>query len=139
MLNILLKKLQSRFFNMFCTFVFQTLWCSWAVLGPKHRFYFGGDTGYCPVFKKIGKMYGKFSLAALPIGAYEPRQVFRKRSLLVDPLSCFSFQPVHHNCTHYPVCGMVLTKYPLLLIRMSIPKSGASLYSDDWVNRCSDD
>ena len=51
----------------------QRLWCSWAVLGKTHRFYFGGDTGYCDVFKQVGRMYGPFSLAALPIGAYEPR------------------------------------------------------------------
>ncbi|XP_041349063.1 N-acyl-phosphatidylethanolamine-hydrolyzing phospholipase D-like [Gigantopelta aegis] len=58
-----------------------TLWCSWAVLGPKHRFYFGGDTGYCPVFKTIGQKYGKFSLAAIPIGAYEPRKFMKTQHI----------------------------------------------------------
>ncbi|XP_048252801.1 N-acyl-phosphatidylethanolamine-hydrolyzing phospholipase D-like isoform X2 [Haliotis rufescens] len=52
---------------------FRTLWSSWSVIGPKHRFFFGGDTGYCEVFKQIGHKYGPFSLAAIPIGAYEPR------------------------------------------------------------------
>ena len=51
----------------------KTLWGSWAIIGPKHKFYFGGDTGYCPAFKQIGEMYGPFDLAAIPIGAYEPR------------------------------------------------------------------
>ena len=43
----------------------------------------------------------------------------------VDPLSYFSFQPVHHDwCTKgrgmcYPVCGMVHIKEPLLLIGKS--------------------
>ncbi|KAK3102802.1 hypothetical protein FSP39_014016 [Pinctada imbricata] len=49
------------------------LWCSWAVQGPQQSFFFGGDSGYCDVFKKIGRKYGPFTLAALPIGAYEPR------------------------------------------------------------------
>lgn len=50
------------------------LWCSWAVKGPTHSFYFGGDTGYNKIaFQQIGKKYGPFSLSALPIGAYEPR------------------------------------------------------------------
>lgn len=49
------------------------LWASWAVLSDSYRFYFGGDTGYSPHFKEIGKRLGPFDLAALPIGAYEPR------------------------------------------------------------------
>ena len=49
------------------------LWGSWCIIGPKHRFFFGGDTGYCDVFKVIGQKYGPFDLAAIPIGAYSPR------------------------------------------------------------------
>ncbi len=34
-----------------------------------HRFYFAGDTGYCEQdFAKLGRLYGPFDLAALPIG-----------------------------------------------------------------------
>ena len=49
------------------------LWGSWIIIGPKHRVYFAGDTGYCEVFKQIGQLYGPFDLAAIPIGAYRPR------------------------------------------------------------------
>lgn len=49
------------------------LWGSWSIVGQKHRFFFGGDTGYCDVFKIIGEKFGPFDLAAIPIGAYEPR------------------------------------------------------------------
>ena len=52
------------------------LWGSWIIIGPKHRVYFAGDTGYCDIFKTIGNLYGPFDLAAIPIGAYRPRYFF---------------------------------------------------------------
>nr|XP_033815516.1 N-acyl-phosphatidylethanolamine-hydrolyzing phospholipase D isoform X1 [Geotrypetes seraphini] len=51
----------------------KVLWGSWCVLGPWNRFFFAGDTGYCGAFEQIGKRFGPFDLAAIPIGAYEPR------------------------------------------------------------------
>lgn len=51
----------------------RTLWCGWAVGGPRLKFWFAGDTGYCPVFKDIGRHLGPFDCAAIPIGAYAPR------------------------------------------------------------------
>ena len=53
------------------------LWGGYAVLGAKQRFWFAGDTGYCRVFEDIGKRLGPFDLAAIPIGAYEPRDFMR--------------------------------------------------------------
>ncbi len=47
-----------------------TLWCSWAITGPEHRVFFGGDTGYTEAFTGIGERYGPFDIAVLPIGAY---------------------------------------------------------------------
>jgi L-ascorbate metabolism protein UlaG (beta-lactamase superfamily) len=47
-----------------------TLWASWVVAGPRHRVFFGGDTGYTPAFAGIGARLGPFDLALLPIGAY---------------------------------------------------------------------
>lgn len=47
-----------------------TLWASWAIAGPRHRVFFGGDTGYTPAFAGIGARYGPFDLTVLPIGAY---------------------------------------------------------------------
>ncbi|WP_239020667.1 MBL fold metallo-hydrolase [Nakamurella antarctica] len=49
-----------------------TLWASWALIGPEHRVFFGGDTGPTPGFSAIGRDYGPFDLALLPIGAYNP-------------------------------------------------------------------
>jgi len=51
----------------------EALWGSWAVVGRKGRFWFGGDTAYCDVFRQIGE-FGPFDLAAIPIGAYYPRR-----------------------------------------------------------------
>ena len=53
----------------------KVLWGSWTVVGPKHRFFFAGDTGYCRGFKQIGNKFGPFDFAAIPIGAYKPRFV----------------------------------------------------------------
>ncbi|MGY1915091.1 MBL fold metallo-hydrolase [Blastococcus sp. SYSU DS0973] len=47
-----------------------TLWASWAIAGPRHRVFFGGDTGYTPAFAAIGARFGPFDLTLLPIGAY---------------------------------------------------------------------
>jgi len=49
-----------------------TLWASWAMIGPSHRAYFGGDTGYTKTFAQIGADHGPFDLTLLPIGAYNP-------------------------------------------------------------------
>lgn len=52
----------------------QALWASWVVKGSQDSFFHAGDTGYTDgMFRAIGKAFGPFSLAALPIGAYCPR------------------------------------------------------------------
>ncbi|KAJ3035214.1 hypothetical protein HK097_004264, partial [Rhizophlyctis rosea] len=55
----------------------QTLWSSFVVRGPHNSFFHCGDTGYCSAFAEIGKRYGPITLAALPIGSYEPRWFLR--------------------------------------------------------------
>jgi L-ascorbate metabolism protein UlaG (beta-lactamase superfamily) len=47
-----------------------TLWSSWAIIGPQHRVYFGGDTGYSRSFERIGADHGPFDLTLMPVGAY---------------------------------------------------------------------
>lgn len=54
--------------------VSESLWCSWAVIGPTKRFYFSGWTGFCEEeFGKIGKKLGPFDLSAIAIGHYSPQ------------------------------------------------------------------
>jgi L-ascorbate metabolism protein UlaG (beta-lactamase superfamily) len=49
-----------------------TLWASWVIAGPRHRAFFGGDTGYTKSFAQIGMDHGPFDLTLLPVGAYHP-------------------------------------------------------------------
>src|SRR6185436_5192667 len=50
----------------------ETLWASWAVKGPRHRFFFSGDTGYSESFRAIGAEHGPFDLTLIKIGASDP-------------------------------------------------------------------
>ena len=43
------------------------------MLGPRLRFWFTGDSGYCSVFPEIGERLGPFDLSLIPTGAYAPR------------------------------------------------------------------
>ena len=47
-----------------------TLWASWAIIGPAHRAYFGGDSGYTKSFAEIGADHGPFDVTLMPVGAY---------------------------------------------------------------------
>jgi L-ascorbate metabolism protein UlaG (beta-lactamase superfamily) len=49
-----------------------TLWSSWVVAGPQHRFFFSGDSGYSEAFKSIGTTHGPFDLTLIKIGASDP-------------------------------------------------------------------
>ena len=48
----------------------------WVIEGGGRRIFHSGDTGYGPAFRAIGARYGRFDLALVPIGAYEPRAFF---------------------------------------------------------------
>ncbi|RKT57095.1 MBL fold metallo-hydrolase [Saccharothrix australiensis] len=49
-----------------------TLWASWVILGPRHRVYYSGDTGYFDGYERIGAEYGPFDASLIQIGAYGP-------------------------------------------------------------------
>jgi len=51
----------------------RTLWGAWVIEHPQMRLLFGGDFGYSQDIADLGRRFGSFDLAALPIGAYEPR------------------------------------------------------------------
>ncbi len=55
----------------------KTLWCGWVIETPDFKMYFAGDSGYFSGFREIGRRFGSFDLALIPIGAYLPRWFMR--------------------------------------------------------------
>jgi L-ascorbate metabolism protein UlaG (beta-lactamase superfamily) len=51
---------------------FETLWASFTLIGPKHRVYYGADSGEWDGFAEIGRLFGPFDLTMLEIGAFDP-------------------------------------------------------------------
>lgn len=47
-----------------------TLWAGYALVGPRHRVYFSGDTGMFPALSEIGDRYGPFDVTMIEVGAY---------------------------------------------------------------------
>jgi L-ascorbate metabolism protein UlaG (beta-lactamase superfamily) len=59
----------------------KTLWAGWVIQSGNFNFLFAGDSGYTPIFQEIGRRLGPFDLAAIPIGAYEPRWFMRSHHM----------------------------------------------------------
>ena len=51
---------------------FTTLWSSFVLEGPKHRVYYGADSGLWPGFAEIAARYDRFDVTMLEIGAFHP-------------------------------------------------------------------
>ncbi|MCA9668666.1 MAG: MBL fold metallo-hydrolase [Myxococcales bacterium] len=49
----------------------KTLWSGWAMLGPKHRAYYSGDTAMFKRFSEIGRRLGPFDITMIEVGAYD--------------------------------------------------------------------
>lgn len=48
------------------------LWASWVIVGPQHRLFYSGDSGYAKAFGAIGRRFGPFDIAVVKIGSYGP-------------------------------------------------------------------
>ncbi|MDB4965456.1 MAG: hypothetical protein JWN44_1145 [Myxococcales bacterium] len=68
-----------------------TLWAGYALVGPKHRAYYSGDTGLFPAMREIGEKLGPFDLTMIEVGQYNrawpdwhigPEQAVRAHELL---------------------------------------------------------
>lgn len=71
--SVVIAALPSRHFSGRSLFNrFETLWASFALLGPKHRVYYGADSGEWYGFRDIGESFGPFDLTMLEIGASDP-------------------------------------------------------------------
>lgn len=49
-----------------------TQWVSWVVVGPEHRAFFSGDTGFTERYAETGELLGPFDLTIMAVGAYDP-------------------------------------------------------------------
>lgn len=47
-----------------------TLWASYALIGPEHRVFYTGDSGYTAGYAEIGAEFGPFDATLVQIGAY---------------------------------------------------------------------
>ena len=99
-----------------------TLWASWVIAGPRHRAFFGGDTGYTKSFAEIGADHGPVRPDAdagrgLPPGLaghpHEPRgggagaprrRRSRVRAAGADPLGDVPAGPASVVGTHRTAC-----------------------------------
>jgi L-ascorbate metabolism protein UlaG (beta-lactamase superfamily) len=50
----------------------KTLWAGYALVGPSHRVYYSGDTGFFPGLADIGTRLGPFDVAMIEAGQYDP-------------------------------------------------------------------
>ena len=78
------------------------LWASWVVMSPSKRVFFAGDTGYDAGMAEIGRRYGPFDLALIPIGGYRqypghhPNHVNPEEALqLLDDVGGRLMVPMH--------------------------------------------
>lgn len=49
----------------------QTLWAGYAVIGPQHRVFYSGDTGWHDAFATVGERLGPFDLTMVESGQYD--------------------------------------------------------------------
>ncbi|MGZ8713262.1 MAG: MBL fold metallo-hydrolase [Mycobacterium sp.] len=127
-----------------------TLWSSWALIGPSHRAFFGGDTGYSKSFGDIGAEHGPFDLTLMPVGAYHsgwpdihmnPEDAVRAHRDVTDagllvPIHWATFRLAPHPWSE-PVERLVKAAEPEGVL-IAVPKPGervqpdAALAADPW-------
>jgi L-ascorbate metabolism protein UlaG (beta-lactamase superfamily) len=78
----------------------KTLWASYVIQAGNYRLFYGGDGGYGPYFKQIGKQYGPFDLALLECGQYSPNWPwthlwFGQAAQAAVDLQARLLQPIH--------------------------------------------
>lgn len=80
----------------------KSLWCGFVISGKSQKFLFPGDTGWFDGLHELGRRYGPFDMAALPIGAYQPSVLMRASHTnpeeaveMFHALKCKQAVPIH--------------------------------------------
>lgn len=78
----------------------KTLWASYVIQAGNYKLFYGGDSGYGPLYKQIGQQYGPFDLALLECGQYSPNWPwahlwFGQAAQAAVDLHASLLQPIH--------------------------------------------
>jgi L-ascorbate metabolism protein UlaG (beta-lactamase superfamily) len=114
-----------------------TLWAGYALLGPKNRVYFSGDTGLFSGMKDIGQRLGPFDLTMIEVGQYHrawpdwhigPEQAVKAhgwlRGKIMLPVHWALVALAYHTWTE--PAERVTTEGGKLGARLVLPKPGQS-------------
>ena len=92
-----------------------TLWSGFVVESATKTSLFPGDTGWFEGLHELGKRYGPFDMAAIPTGAYEPRELMKTSHInpeeavrMMDAVGACQAVPIHWGCfplTLEPIMG----------------------------------
>lgn len=115
-----------------------TLWAGLAVLGPAHRVWYSGDTGFFPGLADIGARLGPFDLAMIEAGAYGrawpdwhlgPEQAVRASQLVharvLLPVHWGLFNLAYHGWTE--PAERVLAASAQAGVTVTLPRPGQSI------------
>lgn len=130
-----------------------TLWATWSIIGPKHRVFYGGDTGMMDDFTAIGQKYGPYDISLIPIGAYDelwkeihlnPEQGVRAHQMIgggiMIPIHWGTFNLAFHDWFEPP--ERLVKAAAAAGIALVIPKAGQSVTPDSvpelvtWWREC---
>jgi L-ascorbate metabolism protein UlaG (beta-lactamase superfamily) len=116
----------------------KTLWSGFAMIGPAHRVYYSGDTGYFPGFKDIGSWLGPFDVTLIETGQYNafwpdwhlgPEQAVKAhqevRGAVMIPVHWGLFELAPHSWTEPAERVLAAAKVAGVVVNM--PKPGQSI------------
>lgn len=118
-----------------------TLWAGFAFIGPRHRVYYSGDTGFFPGLADIGNRFGPFDLAMIEAGEYGrswpdwhlgPEQAVHAtklvRAKVLLPVHWALFNLAYHGWTE--PAERVLAAARGSELRVTVPRPGQSIEPD---------
>ncbi|MAN00366.1 MAG: Zn-dependent hydrolase [Rhodobacteraceae bacterium] len=123
----------------------RTLWSGWMITWDDFSFYFAGDAGYSKDFVETANRCGSPTLAAIPIGAYEPRE-FMKPAHINPEEAVKAFQDLNTKYAfgiHWGTFKLTLElmNEPPIQLKKCLKKAGVSqtkfkclVHGEQWKN-----